>query len=119
MKRPSFEKNVFAPPHLLSTVIESGAARYEPDWTKTVLPFIGHLITSPTSAGATITRASGPPAVNVLRKNDSPPSTERLSPLTIPPFVLVAICTLGVIASMAPASADTDSPGSRWIVATA
>jgi hypothetical protein len=57
--------------------------------------------------------------VKVLTKNDSPPSTERLRPWIIPPLVLVAICTVGVIASIAPASADTDSPWSRWIVAAA
>src|SRR5262245_36935838 len=110
MNRPSLEKNVLEPPHLLSTVIVSGAARYEPDCTNTVLPVSGHVITSPTSAGATMTRASGPVAVYVLRKNDSPPSTERLSPFIIPPFVLVEIDTVGVIASIAPASAETDSP---------
>src|SRR5215210_6842409 len=119
MNKPSFEKKVLAPPHLLSIAIVSGAARYEPDCRKTVLPVSGHVITSPTSAGATITRASAPVAVKVLRKNDSPPRTERLRPFIIPPLVLVEICTLGVIANIAPASADTDSPWCRWIVAAA
>src|SRR5262245_42951819 len=74
---------------------------------------------SPGSAGATTTCASGPVAVNVFMKNDSPPSTDRLRPLSMPPLVLVAMSTFGDIAIMAPASADTDSPGSRCTVAIA
>src|SRR3954470_16435112 len=112
MKRPSRLKNVFDPPHLLSTSIVSGDARYEPDCRYTVLPVSGHVMMSPGNEGATTTCASGPLAVNVFMKNDSPPSTDRRRPLSTPPLVLVWISTVGVIAIMTPASACTFSPGS-------
>jgi len=57
--------------------------------------------------------------VNVFMKKDSPPSTERLRPFSIPPCVLVWISTPGDIAIMAPASAFTLSPSSRCTVAMA
>ena len=84
-----------------------------------MLPVSGQVTMSPGSAGATTTCASGPVAVKVFMKNDSPPSTDRRRPLSTPPFVLVSISTDGVIAIIAPASAFTDSPTSMWTVAIA
>ena len=75
-----------------------------------MLPDSGQVTMSPGSAGATTTWASGPVAVNVFMKNDSPPSTDRRRPFSTPPFVLVWISTAGDMAIIAPASALTDSP---------
>src|SRR5262245_39469936 len=54
-------------------------------------------------------------------KKLSPPSTERLSPRRRPPALLALVSTLsdGLIATMAPASVRTDSPGSSVTVASA
>jgi hypothetical protein len=49
-------------------------------------------------------------AVKMFMKNDSPPSSDRRRPLRTPPWVEVSTWIVGVIASIAPASARTDSP---------
>ena len=82
-------------------------------------PETGQVTMSPGSAGASTTCASAAEAVNVFMKNDSPPSTERFRPLSMPPWVLVLISMSCVIAIMAPASALTLSPASRCTVAMA
>lgn len=78
-----------------------------------MLPESGQVMMSPGRAGATTTCAPGAEDLNVLTKNDSPPRTDRRRPFMIPPWVLVAISTPGDIAIIAPASARTDSPGSK------
>src|SRR5262245_43803279 len=55
MNRPSREKKVFDPPHLLSMSMACDDARYEPDCRKTVRPSSSQLTMSPGSAGAKTT----------------------------------------------------------------
>jgi len=58
------------------------------------------------------------PAVNVVTKNDSPPSAARFNDFMTPPWALASICRSGVMAIIAPDSARIGSFGPRTHRAT-
>ena len=66
---------------------------------------------SPGDPGATLTQPPAAPAVKVLRKNDSPPKAIFLRDLNRPPPLLRVCISTPPIATMAPGSTLTDSPG--------
>ena len=109
-KSPSPEKNVFAPPHFVSTSTPVSEASHEPDCTIIgVEASTGRWTMSPGRVGATV---SSPPcgARNVLMKKLSPPSTDRFRPAITPPCALVSISTPPDMLVIAPASALISPP---------
>ena len=122
MNNPSPLKNVFAPPHFVSTTTLASLASHEPDCT--MMAFApssgtGRWMMSPGSAGATMTSPDPALAVNVLMKKLSPPSTERFNPPSRPPCAFVTISTPPDIPDIAPASAWRSSPWLSLTVAMA
>ena len=119
-KSPSPLKNVFAPPHFVSTATEASPASHDPDCTMIAFaPSTGMWMMSPGSAGATMTSPGPELAVNVLMKNVSPPRTDRFKPPSRPPCAFVVISTPPAMPVMPPASACTASPWFSFTVAMA
>ena len=108
---PSREKNVLPPPHFVSISISGVAARNEPDCISSAWPVSSSTMISPGRAGAIVTSPACS-ASNVFMKKLSPPSTERFSPLSKPPFMPVSILIVSDMLTMAPVSAWIFSPAS-------